>query len=229
MVANTWYYFEFKVVFGAGTSGSYAVRRNGAVIPGIPDVAATNTTATANAYTNSVQLCQLGNAGGTGIQQFDDMYLLTTLGTRLNDFLGDCRVVTLLPNAAGTNTNMTKVGAGVTNWQSVNEAQSDGDTTYVQSSVVGQLDTYKYASLPNATSSVLAVTARPAVRKDDAGSRSLTTHVRSNAVEADAPGSIVLATTYTLAGQIMEVNPVSGALWTVSDVNTAEFGPKVLS
>lgn len=225
-IVSTYYYLEFKVVFGSGTSGSYALRRNGAAVPGIPDVAATNTIATANSFFNTIALTGVGSPLG---ETYDDMYLFTANGLGLHDFVGDVRVASILPSAPGFNTNFSKVGASATNWQSVNESPPNGDTTYVQSFTIGQVETYTYADLPGSTSSVLAVYARPDVRKDDAGTRTLTTHVRSNGTEADVPGSLAPATTYALMGQVMETNPVSGAAWTVGDANSAEFGFKILT
>jgi hypothetical protein len=225
---NTWYYIELKIKFGSGVLGSYALRVNGSAVTGMPDVAATNTISTANSFINAINLVngQSGEAG-SNVQRFDDGYLLSNDAVGLTDFLGDCRVVSPLPNGAGSNTAFTKTGAQPTNWQSVNESTPDSDTTYVSSSTVGQVDTYAYANLPSSTSTVLAVVSRYFLRKDDAGARTVTTHVRSGGSEADATGSVAPSTTYAFAEQVMETNPVSSAAWTPADFNAAEFGPKI--
>ena len=226
MSLNTWYYIELKVTF-SGTTGSYALRRNGAVVAGIPDATGVNTIGTANAFANQIAVMAVNGNVNPGSMAFDDLYLCDNAGTVNNDFLGDIRVLGQLPNAAGTPaTTFNKFGAAATNWQSVNDNPNDGDTTYVASSTVGNSETYKYPALPGNTTRVLAVVGTPIARKDDAGGRSLAAHVRSGTVEADGPSS-ALSTTYAIYEQVMETNPVTGAAWDVPTFNAAEFGPKL--
>lgn len=224
MAVNTWYYLELKVVFGSGTSGSYAVRRNGAAVTGISDASSVNTIATANAWADTIAL---NNLSGNQALDYDDLYLCTTGAGSVNDFQGQVRVATVLPSGAGTNTNFTKVGSASTNWQSVNENPPDGDTTYVQSSVVNTVDTYLYQTLSTTVSSVLGVVSRPVVRKDDSGTRTMVAHVRSGGSEADSSGSFAPTVAYTPSDIVMETNPVTSSAWTIAGINAAEFGFKV--
>lgn len=228
LASNVWYYLELKVVFGTGTNGSIAVNLNG-----VSEISVSGIN-TANSGVAQANTLAIGNVGGhtsvpAGTYFFDDFYCCNALGAVNNNFLGPIRVIGLLPNGAGTNTNWTKVGAAASNYQSVNENPPDGDTTRVQSLSVGQIDTYQYADLPANALSVLAVCNAFEIRKDGVGSRTITTRVRSGASEADASGSIALTPSYSIPGQIMEVNPVTSVAWTVADVNGAEFGPKVFS
>jgi hypothetical protein len=187
---NTWYYYELKVTFATGVGGSYALRRNGLVVTGIPDATGVNTSGDGNAFASGLGILGVQVNSNVGAYSYDDLYLCDTSGALNNNFLGDVRSLGLLPNGVGTNTNWTKVGASSTNWQSVNENPPNGDTTYVASNTIGQTDTYAYADLPSNTASVIAVTSHFDTRLDDAGARSYTTRVRSGGSEANATGSI---------------------------------------
>jgi hypothetical protein len=160
---------------------------------------------------------------------FDDMVVADNSGSVNNDFIGNVRVIGLLPNGNGANSGFTRVGGTASgNYTAVDENPIDGDTSYVASPTVGTVDTYAYSDLPSSASQVLAVCAYPIVRKDDSGSRSIIGHVRSNGTEADIPGStLALGANYGTARGIMTTNPTSGTPWSVTDVNNAEFGVKV--
>lgn len=222
---NLWTFIELGIVIDP-TVGSITIKQNGVTTGTFSG----NTRATAN---SNVQYMFLGSINASpstgGIFSYDDFYLCNAAGSVNNTFLGDIRIFGILPNAVGTNTVWTRVGGAASNWQSVNEHPPDNDTTAVKSSTINQIDTYNFTDLPSNTSSVLAVASYFSARKDDAGSRVITCRVRSAGTEADAPGSVLLNLTYTMSGQIMEVNPVSTTAWTVSDVNNAEFGPRLVS
>jgi hypothetical protein len=219
----TFHYFEIGFLIASGTGGSVTVKVDQSTVI---TVAGANTQASGNASWNQVLL---GGGAQTVLATFswDDFYFCDSNGSRNNTHLGDVRIIGNLPNAVGSTTNMTRVGGAASNYQSVNERPTDGDTTYVSNGTVGTLDTYKFASLPANTSQVLAVIGRPVARKDDAGARSITTHARSGGSEADASSSSALTTSYAMYSHIMETNPVTSAAWAPSDVNAAEFGPKV--
>lgn len=228
-VSTVYYYLEFKVTFAGASAGSFSLRRNGSLITGISDNAAVTTITTANAFANQIVVMNISGAINPGSMYYDDLYLCDNAGSVNNTFLGDTRVIGLVPNGVGTNTNWTKVGAAATNWQSTNEIPPDGDTTYVKSATVGQIDTYTYTDLPATAATVFAVNSRFDMRRDDAGARTATTRVRSGGTEADASGSVTPSLSYFMTNQIMETNPVTAAAWTPSEVNAAEFGPKILT
>jgi hypothetical protein len=222
---NTFHYIELDFVIDPSV-GSVLFKMDGVTLLNLTNQ---NTRASANSQWNQI-VCG-GNAGQSIVNLFsyDDLYYCDPTTASLNSLLGDTRVIGNLPTGAGTYAQMTKVGAASTHWQSVNEKPTDGDTTYVSSSVVNTVDTYTYPVLPANTQTVLAVTGRPNARKDDAGFRSLETHLRSTAsgMEADSPTASILGTSYQYYEEIFPINPITGLAWTVSDVNNMEYGPKV--
>jgi len=175
-----------------------------------------------------------GGAGPTDDALYDDFYVCSNQGTRNNNVLGDCRVSTLLPNgpsadATGQHTQFSLGGTtpSATNWQSVDEPTYNQDVDYVVDNVIGHQDTYAYVDLPTAASGILAVVAQHVARKDDAGMRQINALVRQGGIDGLSPTAGNLSATYTAAGLVMEVNPVTGLPWSPGDVNAAEFGFRV--
>ncbi len=88
---NTWYAFEFEVVIGSGTTGSFTVRKNG---NSIADFTATglNTQASANAYANKLQLAMVSGSPNGNV---DDLFWRS--GAATGAWLGDIRCLTRMP------------------------------------------------------------------------------------------------------------------------------------
>lgn len=229
---NQWVYVELSATIDPA-AGAITLRINSSVAATFSG----NTRQTAN---SNVQSVSFGSVHGFGIANavgasgsysagFDDIYICDSLGAVNNTFLGEVRIVGLLPSGAGTNTNFAIGGTtpAATNFQSVNENPPNGDVSYVSSTIVGTTDTYNYQDLPASANLVLAVAAGPDARRDDSGARSISTRVRTGGSEADSPTSVVLVSSYQIREMIMEVNPVTGLAWTVANVNSSEFGPKI--
>lgn len=99
---DTWAFIEVKVVL-SDTVGAMAVRVNGVEVINVSGVD------TRNAGAAAISIVKLSNGGGYAT--IDDVHICDGLGTTNNDFLGDCRVDTLYPNAEGTYSEFS-LGAG---------------------------------------------------------------------------------------------------------------------
>ena len=130
----------------------------------------------------------------------------------------------LRPNAPGTNTNLTPFpGTGEANWEDVDEATTDEDTTYVWSAVSPR-DDYNIENppYPYGTISKVVITAR--VREAGVGANFLIeTYVGGNNYTdpvswREAPAAY---TNYTWE---MTVSPDTSAAWTWAEVNGMEVG-----
>ena len=123
---NTWHYIECEVTI-SDTVGVFSVWVDG--------VQRLNLTGqdTRNGAPTTVDAIVIGNisaAAGQGTHQFDDLYVNDTASK-----IGERRVETLYPTS-----DVTQVfarSAGAVNFSLVDEAQVNGDTDYVQGSVVG--------------------------------------------------------------------------------------------
>ena len=131
----------------------------------------------------------------------------------------------LLPTGAGTTTQFT-ADTGV-NYTRVNEATPDGDTSYVESSTVGQIDSYALADLPAAATAVKSLAVCHYARKTDVGSRQMGALVRTGGTNFTHPTGVNLGNSYLYDFSAWGTNPGTVAAWTVADVNALEAGQVV--
>lgn len=217
-VPNGWHFLEVKATI-SDTTGTVTVRLDGVAY-------LTYNGDTKNAGTNStidrVQYFGMGNNNG-GV--LDDVYICDGTGSApFNDLIGDVRIRTLLPTAAGASTQLTPTGVA-SNWDNVND-QPFSAATFNGSPTVGQRDTYAMSDTVTGDT-VLAVQACMVAFKSDAGVVSMKTALKSGAtvyygssvVLATTPGS-TFTTTYL-------TDPATSAAWTVTGVNALEFGAEV--
>jgi hypothetical protein len=224
---NTFYYLEFKVTI-SDTVGVVALRVNGVVD------ATLNLTGqdTRNAGNSTANVITYGlNSSTASTIDMDDMYILDgTVGDAdqpNNDFLGDVRVEALLPSGAGNYAQFTP-SAG-SNYQNVDDAAPDGDTTYNSSATTNQLDTFAMGNLATATGVVHGVELINSARKTDAGSSILAPVLRISATDyVGADDSLGTGYTYQ-SDQTYDVSPATGLPFTISEVNAFEVGYKKTS
>lgn len=225
LTLNTWNYLEFKATIH-DTTGSVEVKVNG-----ISTVSASNVD-TRNGGTGLLSTVTLGGSGrssdgGTAGFQYDDIYICDTSGTTNNDFLGDVRVEAIFPSGAGNTANFTPSTGS--NYENVDEATPDDDTTYNYSSTAGHVDTFAFGNVTPTAGTVYGVQQILYARKDDAGSRSIRPVVRHSGTDYDTGTSTSIGNSYAINLFVIEQNPGTSAAWTISDVNNAEFGYKLVS
>jgi hypothetical protein len=220
---SAWHYLEFKATVH-DTAGVIEVR-----VDGVPVITLTGQD-TRNGGTGVFNQLIFGdgNQGGTTpAHMVDDVYLLDDSGSApTNTFLGDVRVITTFPNGNGNSSQMVgSDGNSTDNYLLVDETVANDDTDYVESSTVGNKDTYTYSDLIPTSGTIFGIQLLPHVRKTDAGARSMKSIARLSGTEVDGPAQI-LSTSYQYFPEIRETKPGGGA-WTITDINNAEFGHKV--
>lgn len=213
--ANTWYYIEVKMTIG-DTTGGFEVRVNGAT-----DITASNID-TRNGGSGYIDRVALDGAIYNALM--DDFYVCDLNGTTNNNFLGDCRVDTLMPTGDGNYSQFTP-STGTTHYTLVDEIPPN-TTDYVSSATSGDRDSYTFPALANLISpAVHGVQINAAALKSDSGARSLGTMSRLSGTNKDGAGA-AMNTSQVYISEIQETDP-SSAAWTVTNVNAAEFGVKV--
>jgi hypothetical protein len=136
------------------------------------------------------------------------------------NFLGDVRVDYLAPNAAG-NYSQWSPSAG-SNFQNVDDTDPDDDTTYNETDVANEKDSYQHASLTSlVVEDIKGLVMHCFVRKSDAGSRSLRHGIRSNTTES-VSGFTELPTSYEYRQKAYDVDPHTAAAWTKTNVDAVE-------
>jgi hypothetical protein len=146
-----------------------------------------------------------------------------------NGYFGDIKVPALVPNGNGNASQLLgSDGNSTDNYLHVDELSPDSDTTYVESSTVTNKDTYTYQDLTSASGTIYAVNVLPYARKTDAGARSIRTLARLSGTEVDNGTDLVLGSSYVYHDTMYEEKP-GGGDWTVSDLNSTEFGVQVVA
>lgn len=216
---NAWHFLEVSGTV-ADTGGRVIVRNNGETV-----IDFTGDTRNGGTSTMLDQVT-VGYLGATfAAFNADDVYVCNDLGTVNNNLLGDCRVQTLFPTAPGSSTGLAPTGSA-TNWQNVDDVPGV-TTTYNGSAVVGARDTYNCNDLAGTTPSVIGVQMAAVGYKSDAGVSALKTVLKSGETLNYGPTWQLPASAALLSTPPYELNPSTGAPWTVAEINGLEIGAEV--
>lgn len=217
---GSFFYVEFKVAIHDST-GTVHVRINGTEVLALTGQ---DTKATATAGWASVEIGAFADAFN-GPFAIDDLYIADGSGSANNDFLGPIRVKTIFPDGAGNSTDFTP-SAGL-NYQNVDEASTDGDTTYNSEGTAGDHDTYTFGAV-GVTGTVRGIQTNLMVRSDGAGSETIRPKIRIGLT--DYSGTTVgITTSYTDSREVFQVSPATSTTWTVTEIDGAEFGIELVS
>jgi hypothetical protein len=179
-----------------------------------------------NAFIDAIRL--LGSGGATAAPYtFDDFYVLDLTGTAPgNDRLGDSIVETLNPSAAGAEAQWAP-SAGL-NFQNVDEATPDGDTTFNSSAVVADDDRFAMDNLVNVPSTVFAVQVQGAFRNENSGPRTVRLKAFDGVTEGQSADiTPTFSGTYVMEDAMFEDHPTGAAPWSTAEVNAMEAGYRV--
>lgn len=220
---GNWRYLEMRATLN-DTTGTCEVRIDGNATPIINFTGDTKNGGTLTTFDMiSLRAYKAGSSGAaTGV--FDDLYLLDDTGTTNTTFLGDVRAVTLRPDGAGTDTQLTPTGS-VTNWQNVDET-TYSTADYNASATVGQRDTYTLSSLPAGMGTIYAVQSNLIAAKSDTTTANARIPLRIGA-GLYYGGTTALSTSYLTYSDVHQVNPGTTTAWTMTDLNNLEAGMEV--
>jgi hypothetical protein len=220
---GVWAYIEIQMKVSA-TVGTCTIRING---NGVTAQTGLNTLGAVAALT---RIGIGGLATSAGACHYDDLVMMDLSGSLNNAFIGDCRVVTLLPQtdavAAGSNANFT-CSTGTDHGALVDEAAPNDDTDHVFSSALNHVDTWNYPAL-GYTGTIKGVQMSLSAKKTDSGTRAIAAVTRPVATNRVHATNHYIGTSYAYWKSIWEVNPEDSAAWEVADVDGAEFGVKVM-
>ena len=217
---NAWNHYALAATCH-DTAGAVVVWANGVKVIDVTNVDTRNggTGVLNNGYFTSATL---GTGNNGAYVEVDDIFISDS-----RDGLGDCRVVRLLPNAAGDTTAWTP-SAGA-NWDAVNDTSA---TDYVGTATAGAKDLYNLNDLDPALTVVRAVQNDFMAWKSDAGTPlDLREEMRSSGGVDAAPVTIAaaaaLSTTATwIKAPVRNVDP-NGDAWTPARLNGLQVGVSV--
>ena len=216
---GAWHYLEVSVTFN-GTTGASVV--NVDLIQQF-SVTSINTIVSANSYANAISIYRQNSSG---YMSYDNWVVMDTTGSTFNAFQGEMRIFGVLPNQAGNYAQWTpSTGA---NFSCVNQNPDDGDTTYISTTSTGNLDSYKFASLPFTAGTIKAVWVNIVAKSSDVGVKTVSILSREAGTDYVGSNVITLGNAYSSFGQFYNVDP-AGSAWTITNFNNMEFGIKEVS
>lgn len=222
LTAGVYAYLEVKVLI-SDTVGTVEIRKDGISILTLTGLDTQN-----GAGGTIASFGFLGPDSEAATIDIDDVYACNGAGAApQNNFLGDCRVDTTFPNAAGNLSQWTP-SAG-SNWQNVDEDPADDDVTYNFASVAATRDLYALPDIAPTTGTVFGVAVNMQVRKDDAAARTFRDLVRSGSTNFPGGLTHTAAATYNMFTEVHETDPNTSAAWTIANINLAEFGIDLVS
>lgn len=217
VTAETYQHVE-AFVFFSQTVGTVEVRVNGVTVLSLSGV---DTVASTLVESSQVSIGGASsNAAPTVVMDMDDIFCYDDTGSFNNTFIGDRRVLTLFPNANTIQADWTAVGAA-TGYECIDEANPDGDTTYITAGVPGSpgpISEFGVQNLPAGISAISGVVVVEFARKTEAGVANTQWSVISGASEtagADKPMTEI----YTYRQDVFETDPASAAPFTPSEVD----------
>jgi hypothetical protein len=210
-----WYYIEFKVQ--VGNTADFEVRVDGQTVISETGL---DTQSTSDGQIRSIHL----DCEGIYDSGWADFYLCDTTGAApYNDFLGDVHIETLRPDGDGNRNNWTQL-SGLTNYEMVDEAAEDEETSYVYSSTVTDDELYTFTSLTVDMDNPLCVQVRWSARAEDGGFRTMRALCRSSTSEATGDSKSTHEDRYRHLTGVFLQDPNGPTAWTESAINSAEFG-----
>lgn len=199
------------------TLGSVDVWINGVQVLALTNVNTTNPTQPTQQYMNGVTVM---GPGGTPTCFIDDVFIWDCSTAPNSTFPGPLRIYADVADADVAVTWTPLVGPD--NYQDTDEIPPDGDTSYVFSSTVGQVDQYRYpmANIP-ANSRIYSIQ-HVLDMKVDSGARVVASNVNGTSPEAgDA-----LSSDYHMFTTPYDTNPATGVAWVQGDLPISA-GPEV--
>ena len=218
--AATWYHIELKATIH-NTTGTYEVKVNGTSVGWIP--AATGKDTAGQSANNYIDTVAIASAAESLRIYFDDFYFLSSTSPN-NDFLGPIKVVTAFPSGAGNYAQWA--GNYASNFTNVQELAADGDSTFNQSAVANQIDTFAFDDLPAGT--IAAVQDVMMARQDAGAARVVRTKFRSGSTDYNG-SSFSMAGSHQFHCDPRDVDPATSSAYIVSNFNAQERGYELVS
>jgi hypothetical protein len=220
VTAGSWFHLEAFFTPNASTS-SIEVRLNETTVINNASFPI-GATSGSNRGDTSTETSSFSHDSVISNSYLDDMYAWDTSGTYNNDFIGDKKVHTMMPNG-DTSVMDWLPNTGSTEYTQIDEIGPDGDSSYIYVGAVSNAEAeFNLEAMPTDAAGISAVQTLVAARKTDAGTCDIRTDIVSGALDSTGPSSAV-TTSYNYYPAVFETDPNTGALWTKSGVDGAKI------
>jgi hypothetical protein len=231
IVPDAWYHFELKFAIKNSIAADDVILK----IDGEEHINLPATTDTQSQPTDSVQFIELAGSNPIADLNFSHFWILDDNGSFANDFIGPTGRIELLHPVGNGNYSqfVGSDGNSVNNFELVDELDPDDDTTYVESSVVSERDSYMLTNLAGTplAGNIEAVQLITKAKKEGGTEPRTAKHfVRISSTDFDqGSGKSLTDGAYTWFFDIMADNPNTAARWTATQVDALEVGVKIES
>lgn len=219
---QTWHWVEVKVTLGTTNSnGAIEVKIDGTVrysATGIDTFNSSSDILDALFFT--------GRAGG-GVR-LDDLIVMDSSGSSMNDYLGDTRIDTLIPNSNGAATDWT--ASSGSQYQCVDDvlSGSNDNTDYVYTDDAGELD-LQMSNIVGNPATIHAVQTRVRATKTDVGTRLFRTNLLSGSSIGNGPTTGIGIGYGWMRNGIFQNDPDGDIPWTKAAVDALQVQLETLS
>jgi hypothetical protein len=219
--SGTWQHIEIRAS-ASNSAGEIEIRVNEVIVA---NVSGLDTVHTGTEHFASV-LLDIDQFTSVNPRYIDDFFVWNTSGTINNDFIGDRRVLTLLPNANQATQDMTVTGAANA-YTALRSA--DGDTSYLTASdSVPVTSEFGFENAGDNVGAISAVQVVTLARKTEAGAATMQVSMISGS-DVDTGDVHSIADSYSYYEDVFETNPATGAPWNASTISSASFRLRRLS
>ncbi|AFU88417.1 hypothetical protein CcrSwift_gp099 [Caulobacter phage CcrSwift] len=218
LTAGQWYRIEARIVIS--NTGVFDIRLNGN-----PEI-----TFSGDTYDTGDlgvrQFCIIPTANTSASLRFDDIVLYNSAAVEgePTTWLGDLRIDTLRPTANGDVVNSTPLSGAA--YAAVDEVAIDGDTTYTESTNIGDKDLYQLGDLTETPQTIHAVVVTAVAKSTGTTNRAIKLKVKSS-VEGDSAAKTVPLSAYGGLQATFSRDPATTAAWTATAVNGMQAGWQV--
>lgn len=214
---GTWQYIEIK--FTCDGTDSIIVRIDGVEVINQGGIDLQN-------VAGGVQIFRLGSynnqAGNPMATYLDDFVIIETSGAAPNDFLGDVKVVGLLPTADGTYTTMTTTEP--THHDAVNVLGTNYAVDYIEGDAIGEHDSFMCT--PDTYLDIHAVEVLAFARDPQAGTNEFKCLLRIDGTDY-LGGALTVNDTCDRRSHVWTINPDTAVAFVAADIAALEFGYEV--
>jgi hypothetical protein len=216
-------YLDIELKIGIhNTTGTVELRVNGVVEINLINQ---NTRASANNFVNQVRI---GRHTQTQAARpyFKHFILMDTTDSVMNDFIGPVDITSLRSNADDATILDWTANTG-TRWQAVNQAITDGDTTYVSADTPGDRVLFELTNLPAGVTDVFAVMPQCQIKREQ-GTTRITKFLMGSGVDTELGSKdLAVGPTYAFRQEPMSVSPFTTDPWDVAEVNGLRLGMEI--
>lgn len=210
-VVNVWHHIQAKIVVNNAT-GTVDLRLDGSPSANFSSGSINTRNGTANAFANIINI----TSTSPSLDGVDDFYAFNDQGAAPITWQGDVRAVQQVPTTDSAITWTRNTGPN--NCLTVDDLRQDGDTTYVATNVVNNVDTYGLAALATTPSTVVAVVPRYIARMDDAGPHTVTAQLTSGGTTVTL-SNYNTTSSYAYQQAVYAQDPNTSAAWSAAAVN----------